>query len=290
LVTDSAAGATAFASGVKTFNGAVGVDAKKEPVKTILEEAEERGMMTGLVVTSSIVHATPACFIAHVESRKDYEEIAVQFLNTEIDFFIGGGKAYFDRRKDERNLYSELREKGYLISDYFTESLQDITIPKNKKFGYFTADKEPLSFSQGRDYLVDASKMAIQYLDRRAKDDGFFVMIEGSQIDWGGHANEPDYVFSELKEYEQVISDAMDFAQEDGNTLVVVTADHETGGIAINPESTIENLKIAFTTGGHTATMIPVFAYGPGAELFGGVYENTEIYFKMKQALGLFEN
>jgi alkaline phosphatase len=290
LVTDSAAGATAFASGVKTYNGAVGVDVNKQPVKTILEEAEEKGMKTGLVATSSIVHATPACFIAHVETRKEYEQIAAQFLETEIDIFIGGGKAYFDRREDERNLYEELRDKGYMITDYFTKPLDEIVIPRNKKFGYFTADKEPLSFSQGRDYLVGASQKAIEYLDKTSKDQGFFVMIEGSQIDWGGHANDPNYVLTELQEYEEVIGHALDFAEKDGNTLVIVTADHETGGFAINPESTLGDLKIAFTTGGHTASLIPVFAYGPGAEIFGGMYENTEIYFKMKQALGILLN
>ena len=112
LVTDSAAGATAFACGVKTYNGAIGVNPEKQPVKSILEEAEERGMATGMVATSTIVHATPASFIAHQERRTMYEEIAADFLKTEIDFFVGGGKKYFDRReKDERNIYAELEKK-----------------------------------------------------------------------------------------------------------------------------------------------------------------------------------
>lgn len=286
LVTDSAAGATAFASGVKTYNGAIGVNDNKEHVPTILEEAEQRGFKTGLVASSSIVHATPACFFAHADSRKSYEEIASYMVNSGVDFFIGGGKAYFDRREDERNLYKELEDQGYLITDYFKKPLSEVRIPKDKKFGYLTADKEPLSYSQGRDYLIEASKRAIQYLDQRADGKGFFVMIEGSQIDWGGHANDASYVMSELLEYEQVISDALEFAKRDGETLVVVTADHETGGFAINPESTMEELKVSFTTGGHTATMIPVFAYGPGSELFSGIYDNTAIYNKMRSALG----
>ena len=290
LVTDSAAGATAFASGVKTYNGAVGVDMDGKPVRTILEEVEEKGMKTGLVTSSSIVHATPAAFIAHAKNRKDYETIAADFLNTDIDFFVGGGKAYFDRRTDGRDLYKELVRKGYFVSDYFREPLEEIDMPKTKKFAYFTADKEPLSFSQGRDYLREASKRAMDYLDRTSNDEGFFLMIEGAQIDWGGHANDPDYVLSELKEFEGVIADALDFAREKGNTLVIVTADHETGGFAINPESTMEKLNIEFTTEGHTATMIPVFAYGPGSPLFSGMYENTSIYFKMKQVFGLYVN
>jgi len=127
LITDSAAGATAFSAGVKTYNGAIGVDPKKKPVKTILEECEEKGMATGLVSTSTIVHATPASFISHQPSRKMYEEIAADFLKTEVDLFIGGGKKYFDRREtDERNLYEELEKKDYYVSDYFKENMSDI--------------------------------------------------------------------------------------------------------------------------------------------------------------------
>lgn len=290
LVTDSAAGATAFASGVKTYNGAVGVDMEGKPVKTILEEVEARGMKTGLVTSSSIVHATPAAFIAHVKNRKDYETIAADFLKTEVDFFVGGGKAYFERRSDGRNLYRELEKKGYFVSDYFKEPLAEIEMPRSRKFAYFTADKEPLPVAQGRDYLREASSRAMNYLNRVSRDEGFFLMIEGAQIDWGGHANDPEYVLSELREFESVISDALDFAREKGNTLVIVTADHETGGFAINPESTKQELNINFTTEGHTATMIPVFAYGPGSPLFSGLYENTAIYSKMKQLLGLYVN
>ncbi len=285
LVTDSAAGATAFASGVKTFNGALGVDENSRIAKTLIEEAEEKGMATGMVVTSSIVHATPASFFAHVDDRNKYEEIASFFMETDIDLIIGGGKAYFDRRKDNRNLMAELKEKGYVVSDYFETPFEETTMIYKKNFAYFTADTEPLSVSQGRDYLISASSRAISYLDRKAKD-GFFIMIEGAQIDWGGHARHAGYVLSELAEFEEVIGNALDFAEKDGNTLVLVTADHETGGFAINPGSTMGDLKIEFTTNGHTASMIPVFAYGPGAEEFTGIYENTEIYHKIRKVLG----
>ena len=286
LVTDSAAGATAFSAGVKTYNGAIGVDINKKPVKTILEEAEEKGLKTGLVASSSIVHATPASFFAHNESRKNYEEIAIDFLNTEVDIFIGGGKAYFDRREDGRNLYEELAAKGYIISDYFTKSLSEVKFDPNKKHGFLTADTEPLSYEQGRDYLIEAAQKSITYLDKASQGKGFFLMIEGAQIDWGGHANDANYVLSEFKEFDQVIQKALAFAKKDGNTLVIVTADHETGGFAINPQSTMDSLNISFTTGGHTATMIPVFAYGPGARMFTGMYENTAIYDKMRAAFG----
>ena len=285
LITDSAAGATAFACGVKTYNGAIGVNEDVQPVPTILEEAEERGLATGLIASSSITHATPASFIAHVEQRKMMEAIALDFLDTEIDLFIGGGKKYFDRREeDSRNLSKELESKGYKISDYSQEELSDIAIDFDQNFGYFTADSEPLPRSQGRDYLVPAAKLAPIFLEKRS-DKGFFLMLEGSQIDWGGHANNSEYIISEMLEFDEVIGAMLAYAKEDGETLVIVTADHETGGYAINTGSEMGKIEGAFTTDKHTAALIPVFAYGPGAELFAGTYENTAIYDKMRQAL-----
>ncbi|MGK0363478.1 MAG: alkaline phosphatase [Saprospiraceae bacterium] len=286
LVTDSASGATAFASGVKTYNGAIGVNPDTVAVKTILEEAEEKNYVTGLVATSTIVHATPASFIAHVSQRKMYEEIAADFLKTDIDFFLGGGKRYFDRReKDERNLYEELRAKGYVVSDYFQEDFQDVKIDNTKKFAYLTSDDDPLPVAQGRDYLPLASKRAAEFLDNQ-DDKPFFLMIEGSQIDWGGHANNSDYIVTEMLDFNDAIANILEFAKADGETLVIVTADHETGGYSINPGSTMDSLVTEFTTDYHTAVMIPVFAYGPGAELFSGIYENTAIYNKMREAYG----
>ncbi|MEO1259225.1 MAG: alkaline phosphatase [Bacteroidota bacterium] len=287
LITDSAAGATAFASGTKTYNGAIGMDNEGKPVPTIMEEVEERGMSTGLVVTSSIVHATPACFFAHQKMRSYKEQIALDLLGLEVDFFVGGGKKYFNRRNaDERNLIEELKDKGYKMSDYFQKDFSDISINPNKNFGYFTADEEPIPAMQGRDYFVAASKAAVNFLDKHGEN-GFFLMIEGSQIDWGGHANNSDYIISEMIEFDEAIGKVLKFAKKDGETLVIVTADHETGGYAINPGSTMDSIVPAFTTDKHTAALIPVFAFGPGQELFRGIYENTAIYHKMKRALGM---
>jgi alkaline phosphatase len=285
LVTDSAAGATAFASGIKTYNGAVGVDVDTAAKVTILELAEKQGLATGLLSTSSITHATPASFIAHVAKRAYMEDIATYFLETEIDFFMGGGKAYFDQReKDDRNLYQELQTKGYQVSSYFDEDFDNLSIKKNSNFAYFTANKEPLPKAQGRDYLPYATRTAARFLNQKGGDNGFFLMVEGSQIDWGGHANNLDYVLSEFRDFDEAIKEALDFARRDGETLVIVTADHETGGLAINPGSTRDSLVAAFTSTYHTAAMIPVFAYGPGAEAFHGIYENTAIFDKMKKA------
>ena len=287
LITDSAAGATAFASGTKTYNGAIGMDNEGNPVPTIMEEVEARGMSTGLVVTSSIIHATPACFYAHQKMRSYKEQIAVDLLSLEVDFFVGGGKKYFYRRNaDERNLIDELEEKGYQISDFFQKDFADVTINSKKNFGYFTADEEPIPAMQGRDYFVEASKSAVDFLNKHG-DNGFLLMIEGSQIDWGGHANNSDYIISEMIEFDEAIGKVLNFAKKDGQTLVIVTADHETGGYAINPGSTMDSIVPAFTTDKHTAALIPVFAFGPGQELFRGIYENTAIYHKMKRALGM---
>jgi len=286
LITDSAAAATSFACGFKTYNGAIGVDLDTLPIETILEEAEMKGLKTGLVATSTIVHATPASFIAHNKSRKNYEEIAADFLKTEIDFFIGGGKKFFDRREDERNLITELEAKGYTMGNYLTE-LSDFRIANSDatKVGYLTSDADPLPAAQGRDYLTDASMYGIDFLDKRA-DYGFFLMIEGSQIDWGGHANNQDYIITEFLDFNETIGRVMDWAEKDGETLVVVTADHETGGYTIQPGSTQDTIVAAFTTTKHSGDFINVFSYGPGSVKFGGIYNNTDIYEKMRAAYG----
>lgn len=289
LITDSAAGATAFASGVKTFNGAIGVASDSSSAKTILEEAEAQGLATGLLTTSTIVHATPAAFIAHTPSRNNMETIAASFLETEIDLFIGGGKKYFTERKDGRDLMSELREKGYYVSDYSQEEATELVMDYSQNLAYLTDRVDPKSQRKGRDFLRPAAMASTIFLKNRAKDKGFFLMIEGAQIDWGGHANSVNYIVSEMIDFDETIGAVLNFAKEDGETLVIVTADHETGGFAINPGSTMEKIKPGFTTEYHTGTLIPVFAYGPGSSLFSGIYENTAIYDKMKTAFGFVD-
>ncbi len=286
LVTDSAAGATAFSCGVKTYNGAIGVDIDTFAVQSIFEEAEKKGYSTGLVTTSTVVHATPASFVAHQKYREMYEEIAADFVKSDIDFFVGGGKKYFDRREsDNRNIYQELVDLDYYVSDYFKEELVTCQIPKNQNFAYFTADDDPLPYASGRKYLRLASRMALSYLSNQ-QDKGFLLVIEGSQIDWGGHSNNSDYLVSEMIDFDKTIGEVLKFAARDRETLVIVTADHETGGYSILQGSKMGKLKTAFTTDYHTADLIPVFAFGPGARLFGGIYENTAIHEKIRRALG----
>ncbi len=283
LVTDSAAGATAFASGVKTYNGAIGVDADTTSVPTILENLKAEGYATGLVATSTIVHATPASFFSHVKSRKMYEDIADAFLDGTVDFFVGGGLKFFNaREKDDRDLIAELEAKGYQMGSYFDEDFSTIKIDKTKKFGYLTASKDPLTVEQGRKYLTPATEKAIDYLNGKSEK-GFFLMVEGSQIDWGGHANNTNYIINEMIDFDKTIGKVLDFVEKDGETLLIITADHETGGFALNIGSTMDTIKGAFTSDYHTAALIPVFAKGPGEELFKGIYENTAIFDKMEE-------
>ncbi|MGB1216635.1 MAG: alkaline phosphatase [Saprospiraceae bacterium] len=286
LITDSAAGATAFSCGVKTYNGAIGVNPDTIAVKTILEIAEEHDLATGLVSTSTITHATPGSFIAHQKNRKMHEEIAKDFLNVDFDLFAGGGKTYFESRKDSLNLSEELKKKGYNVSDFFQVKPSELVMDASKPLVYYTANTNPVAVSEGRDYLPSISGKSARFLDERAKENGFFLMIEGSQIDWGGHANESDYIITEMHDFDKAIGEVLEFAKQDGETLIIVTADHETGGYAINKGSKRDSLVTAFTTDYHTADLIPVFAYGPGSEEFAGIYENTAIFDKMKELFG----
>ena len=282
-ITDSAAGGTALSSGVKTYNGAIGVDMNKNPVKTILEEASEKGLATGLVSSSAITHATPASFISHQASRSSYEDIATDFLKTDIDVFIGGGLDHFTKRKDGRNLVDELKKKGYEVE---TE-INKIKKVKKGKLAGFAAEEHTGRISERGDILPVATETAINILDDN--NNGFFLMVEGSQIDWGGHAGSTVYVVEDMLDFDQVIGKALEYAAKDKETLVIVTADHETGGMAITGGNFEKGVVTgAFPTGGHTAVMVPVFSYGPGAEEFVGIMENTDIHAKMKKLL--FEN
>lgn len=287
LITDSAAGATAFSCGCKTYNGAIGLTAKKKPCTTILEEADKHGLATGLVVSCSITHATPAAFIAHAQSRADLEDIAAFFVKNDIDLMIGGGLKYFNARKtDNRNLFEELNKKGFTLSTWKDKKLADWgPLPADHPFAWFSADEEPESVDKGRDYLPVAASVAPEFLKKRS-DKGFFMMLEGSQIDWACHANEGERAVHEMLDFDAAIGKILDFARADGETLVIVTADHETGGLALEQGSKPDSLDLAFNTTAHTAIMVPVFAYGPGAEAFNGVMDNTQIYAKMKSLFG----
>lgn len=287
LITDSAAGATAFACGIKTYNGAIGMDQDTLPCYSLLEELQDNGYATGLIATSTIVHATPAAFAAHQPLRWQYEEIAVDLSQAGVDFMVGGGRRYFNRRdKDERDLLQEMAKEGYLIRSYLDDDLPNIMTGSAERFFYLSADKHPLTRAAGRAYLPYSVQLGASFLSRKS-DSGFFLVAEGSQIDWGGHSNEGQLIVEEVLDFDRAVEAALDYARRDGETLVVVTTDHETGGMAIMPGSKMGDIKASFNHNGHTAAMVPVFAYGPSSERFEGIYDNTEIYFKMRAALGM---
>jgi alkaline phosphatase len=276
-ITDSGAGATAISCGKKTFNGAIGMDSDSIPCKTILEYAEDNGLSTGLIATSAITHATPASFIAHQKSRDRYEDIALDFLKTDIDVFIGGGGLYFTNRSDSADLVKQMRANGYDVFLYPSS----IHLENSSKAAVFTAPDHNPRLSEGRgNMLPDATEKAIEFLHKNKK--GFFLMVEGSQIDWGCHNNDIRYAVEEVTDMDNAIGKALAFAEQDGNTLVVVTADHETGGLSIlNGDMNAGTVDAKFSTLGHTGIMVPVFAYGPGAQNFTGIYENTSIFDKL---------
>ncbi len=277
-VTDSAAAGTALATGTKTYNGAIGVDADKQPVENLVERAEKEGLATGLVVTYSVTHATPAAFVAHVESRKMEERIAEFYLDSGIDVFLGGGKKFFHNRKDGRNLATEMEEKGYTM----VYSLDDILAFEGERLGALLSDNAMPRMLDGRgDYLSKATGKALEILDRNSEK-GFFMMVEGSQIDGGGHKNDAQMVFSEIEDFDRAVGVAFDFADRNPGTLVIVTADHETGGLTVpsgKPDFSLpdQGVKYHFSTGGHSGVFVPIYAYGTGAENFSRVMENTDI-------------
>lgn len=280
-ITDSAASGTAMATGTKTKNGMLGQDSSGTVVKSILEYARDNGLATGLVSTSAITHATPASFIAHVKSRNEYEKIARFFIRRGPDVFIGGGWDHFARRKDGENLLDSLRQQGYVV----VPSLDSVSAPLPAKLAALTAPVHNPPVAEGRgNMLPKATRIALDILSKDP--DGFFIMVEGSQIDWGGHANDQDYVVTEMIDFDRAIKEALDFAEKDGHTLVIITADHETGGMSItggDPEK--GTLEAAFSTKHHTPIWVPVFAYGPGAENFTGIFDNTDIF---KKCMALF--
>ena len=282
-VTDSAASATAYSAGIKTYNGAIGVNDDEERVDLITERIRKHDVKSGLIATSSITHATPAAFYAHVASRNMHERIAYNMPTSSIDFFAGGGLKYFTVREDNINIYRVLERTGFVMDS--TSLNPSSTLSTENKYGYLLAQDALPRWGDGRgDFLVDASLRAIEYLSMGPN--GFFLMVEGSQIDWGGHDNDFAYLSQELNDFNKAIGASLDFAEAHGNTLVLVTADHETGGLALPGGDTYQTIQPTFSTGGHTATMIPILAFGPGAESFGGIYENNELYHKVLAVTG----
>jgi alkaline phosphatase len=280
-ITDSAAGGTAIATGTKTNNGAIGVDAKGNDVKSILEYAAENGKSTGVVASCAITHATPASFVAHQPNRNMQEEIAVDFVNSDITLFIGGGKKYFADRSDKVDLFKQLKDKGFKVAF----DMNDVKQTTSGKLAALIADEHPATYPERGEFLPESVQTALDILDNNSK--GFFLIVEGSQIDWESHDNNAEGVVNEMIDFDRTIKVAFDYADKNPGTLVVITADHETGGMALTGGSfETGEVKAAWESTGHTSVMVPVFSYGTGAEKFAGIYENIDIYNKIMSLYG----
>lgn len=279
FITDSAAAATAIATGHKTYNGGLGMDAHMEPQPNLREMAMQRGMATGVIASCSVTEATPAAFVAHQPGRMFHEDIAEEYLDSGIDFFLGEGRPFFAERSDERNLLPCLAERGYHLVEDLAQLAQ---IERGRVAGLLP---QMPRYSQGRDDMLRiGGRHALRLLSQNPQ--GFFLMIESSQIDWGAHDNDADYVVEEMLDFDQLVGEMLAFAVQDGETLVVVTADHETGGLALTDGNREQGkVEASFTTTMHTGEMVPVLACGPQAHCFRGFYDNCALFHKMLAAL-----
>ena len=280
-VTDSAASGTALASGVKTNNTMLGMRPDLSHSESIMELAQNRGMATGVVVTTYLQHATPAAFYAHIDSRHKLAEISEQLLASKLDVAIGGGMAFFEER------YEGKCKAKRVIADAGFEYVASMKELNNVKYGTRTlallADKEVGADSGS--YLAEATAKALSMLE--ANDRGFVLMVEGSLIDSMGHGNNAVAQQKEIQSFMLAIEVAVEYARTHPDTLVVVTADHETGGLALVSANADFNLseqgvEFKWSTGGHSAEMVPIYLYGAGAELINGIMENTELNAKLK--------
>jgi alkaline phosphatase len=274
-VTDSAAGATVYATGERTYNYAIGVGPDSLPRKTVLELAAEKGMATGLVATSTITHATPASFAAHVVDRRMEGEIARHMAKQPLDVVLGGGRKFFDGTgKDASDLLPELKQRYTVIET--AEQLRTLRTDTVKAlYGLFSEEGMPPAHEGRTPSLAEMARAALEMVGKNPN--GFFVMIEASQPDWRGHDNRPlEEVTAEMLDYDRAVQVALEYQARHPETLIVITADHETGGLSLVQGKGGE-LEAKYTTIGHTGSMIPLFARGPGAERFGGVKDNFKI-------------
>lgn len=295
LVTDSAAAGTALAAAVKTNNGMLGMTPDGKKYQTILEAAKAKGMATGLVATSSITGATPAAFASHVKSRYMHEKIAEHLVENKVNVLLGGGRKFFlpksdihSGRKDEKDLINVAKRAGYT----YVQTAEELKSAQGPYLlGLFQLG--PLTTKSPEPTLAQLTAKAIEVLNHTEKmlfssKKGFFLMVEGSQIDWACHDNDANSTLRQTLLFDEAVKVAIEFALKDKRTLVVVTADHETGGLTIEGGNLRgDDLHVSWSTKGHSALPVPIYALGPRAGMFSGVYDNTEVPKKFAQLLGI---
>ena len=309
-VTDSPAGGTALATGTRTCNGFLGVDPDTVQLTSVLKKAQAMGKKTGIVVNTTLTEATPGAFYAGVPSRSMGFKIAEQFCNSNVDVAVGAGLSAFINRPDSVDLTATLIEKGYNVyldwksvlntqSEKFVGILEMSDVHRRNKSSNTTAkaaegdavclaaklaadagNLDTARFSEPTVYLEKASVKAIEQLSKNAPN-GFFLMIESAIIDGYGHNNDSEGMIEEMQEFNGLLKALVAYVNAHPETLLVVTADHETGGTNVGYKSHAvnqpEGLNLTFSTKGHTGTVVPIFAYGAGSEKFQGIFKNKEL-------------
>ena len=277
--TDSAAGGSALTTGEKMDNYHVNWGPDSTRYNTLFDDAFAAGKSTGFVVTSDAMDATPASTYGHVPYRKMYDTLSLQMAQCNHSVMVGGGSKYFlpCNRKDGLNPLDTLTRRGYTV----TFSLDSLMAFEGERIVALPYEGDPPAAPSRGTMLRDASVKVINLLERNKK--GFAMLIEGSQIDWACHNNDSAYMRAELADFELMLHAVLDYAAQEGNTLVVVTADHETGGLTL-PDGNIEQgtNDVRYLWGSHTGCMVPVLAFGPGAEQFSGIQQNTDIPRKIR--------
>lgn len=282
--TDSAAGATALATGFKTTNGVIAMDYNaEEPYQTVLELADLKGKSTGVVATKAVTDATPAAFTAHVSTRKAQDEIAKMQLdkvsNGSLDLILGGGRSFYELQENAK-AFADAEERGMT---YVTEwaSLSDISLPVVGLFSEVEMD----TLDETMPTVAEMTKLALDLLSD--DEDGFFLMVEGSQIDSYGEKNNFERQVKEVYDFDCAVAVAMQYTALNPDTVLIITADHETGDLWIPAEPSIDNInQYQYTTGNHTNKKVPVFAAGYGVEALAGIKENTDIGILLASYLG----
>ncbi len=279
LITDSAAAATSIACGKKTYNTAVGVDEKGNPLRSLLDLAHERKMMTGLVTTCEVVDATPAAFSANVTARANKEEIAIQQLEKKVNLIFGGGAKYFDEATSKSKGYATIYAKKELKKLPSMKSNYVLGFFNQNEMSYYK-DRRPTEPS-----LPEMTKSALDFLSKSK--DGFFLMVEGGRIDHAGHANSAEDIIEDFLEFDDAIGVVLEYKKKNPETVVIVTADHDTGGVAITQKSkdygypTIEELKnlkgIYWVSRQHTSIPVIMAVSDTKTDDIKGFIDNVEI-------------
>ena len=280
LVTDSAAAGTALFTGSKTNNGMLAMSPDGQPLETLPEYARSKGWKTGMSVVCRICDATPAAYAAHHANRDSLYSITSQMVDCGLDFISGGGLKWWENRPDGRDLTAEVEAKGYT----FVKDLESLKAVEEGPVIALTAYTElPPALDRGTEHQ-EAVLKALELLDDNKK--GFFLMVEGSCIDDWCHANKVGFAVEEILDFDRTVGAVLEWAAKDGETLVIVTADHSTGAMTLlggNVEG--QSVAVNYANTGHNGVALPVYAWGPGAEKFVGIYENAELSQMIKEII-----